>query len=76
MTLSEAKNKFPPIYTIYRTPRDFPRHWVVRVWWGMVPEPVGCLCSTIGEARDCVPWGAVRLPKDPQDDPVIFEHWI
>lgn len=75
-TLEAARAIFPPIWVIYRAPRDFPRHWVIRVWYGETPEPIACVCDTIGEARECVPWGSVKLALHQEDDAAIFETWI
>lgn len=76
VALTSARKRFPPVYCIYRAPRDFPHHWVVRVWWGLYPEPIACLCGSIGEAREQVPLGMVKLPNSAWEDPAIFESWI
>jgi hypothetical protein len=75
-SLENARRMFPPVWVIYRHPKDFPRHWVVRVFYGETPSPVACLCGTIGEAREQVPRWSVKLAAHPDDDAVIFETWI
>ena len=74
--LREARAKFPPLFAVYRSPRDFPQQWVVRVWWGFTPEPIACVCDTLQEARESVPHGSILLPRQDGDDPVLFETWI
>lgn len=76
--LSEARTKFPPIWTVYDHPRDHPKHWVVRVWWGEVPEPTGKLCETLLQARRLIvsEGGSVKLAREAGDDPKIAESWI
>lgn len=66
-------------YTIYRHPKDFPEFYAVRKWLidakGLRPFNVACLCQTLDEAREVIPWGMHCLTRDPQDDPVIVEVW-
>lgn len=76
MTLFEAQQKFPPIWIIYRTPHNFPRHWVVRIWYGETPSPIACLCVSPGEAREQIPPGSIKLKVFPSDNITIFEAWI
>ena len=67
-------------WTIYRCPLDYPHHWVVRMW--LVQEgnvysyPVGVICESLDEAREHVSVGAICFPRDPEDDPVIYETWM
>ena len=75
MNLEEAKRAFPPIFTIYRSPRDFPNRIVVRAWYGNVPSPVHLVVDSVGDAR-AVLLGLVLLPRSENDHPAIVESWI
>ena len=68
-------------WTIYRHPSDFPHHFVVRMWF--VPEPgvvalqlFSCLCDSLDEAREQIPSGTMRFPREVGDDIVIVETYI
>ena len=77
MTLDEAKKVVPPIFTIYDHPKDQPRWFVVRVWYGDIPGEA-CLRVNLEMARKAA-WcmGAeVKLPRSAFDDPKIVESWI
>lgn len=78
MTLEDARKRYPPIWVIYAHPRDFPRHFVVRTWYGETAGTGIYLRNTLHQARQAV-WisgGEVRLPRMSQDDSVIVESWI
>lgn len=77
MDLDEAKKRYPPIWCIYDHPRDHPRWFVVRVWYGEVPGEL-CLRVTLDMARKAA-WtmGAeVKLPRSACDNGKIVESWI
>ena len=77
MDLDEARKIYPPIWTIYEHPKDYPRWFVVRVWYGEVPGEM-CLRVTLDMARKAA-WcmGAeVKIPKSASDDAKIVESWI
>lgn len=68
-------------WTIYHRPSDSPPHWAVRMWWvydaGVVmAHAIACLCESLDEARAQIPAGAICVPRDPEDDPVIAETWL
>lgn len=66
-------------WIIYRHPRDYPDHYVVRAWSlpHAVPEPGPLqVANTLDQARELIPPGQVRLDRDPADDPVVAEVWI
>jgi hypothetical protein len=70
-----------PVFVIYENPSDFPGRFVVRVQRvsnGFVVPARDLLanCSDLAEARRCLPPGLVRMPRHPEDDPVIVETWI
>ncbi len=77
MNLDEAKKTYPPIFTIYDHPKDFPRWFVIRVWYGEFPGEM-CLRADLDMARKAA-WtmGAqVKLPRSAFDDGKIVESWI
>lgn len=76
--LKQAMERYPPIWTIYNNPRDFPGKIVVRCWYGEVPHPDMCVAANIEAARDYCQrkGGEVCLGRQPGDDPVIVESWI
>ncbi len=78
MDLEEAKLRLPPMWTIYDSPRDFPRTFVVRVWYGEIPEPDATTHDTLEDARESVfaRGGSFDLKRHPGDDPCIVETWI
>jgi hypothetical protein len=78
MSLEEARNRFPPIWIIYGHPKDYPFHFVVRRWYGLIPAAIGCLCDTLVEARECAAeqGGDFPLGRRQGDDPSILEVWI
>lgn len=78
MTLDEARVIFPPMWTVYDRPRDFVDGYVVRLWWGLVPEPTMKTFSTLTEARAHVAneGGCFRIPREAADDPAVLETWL
>jgi hypothetical protein len=64
------------IWTIYKHPRDYPEHYVARLWlWGDPTERV-LTAETLEEIRTLIPRGLVRLNRMPDDDPAIVETWF
>ena len=76
--LARAREQFAPIWTIYDHPLDQPEHFVVRVWWGILPDPAGYLFATLDAAREWIEQegGSVKLMRNAGDDRVIVESWI
>jgi hypothetical protein len=77
MDLDQAKKRYPPIYCIYDHPRDYPRWFVVRVWYGEVPGEM-CLRVDLDMARKAA-WtmgASFRLARSGEDDAKIVESWI
>jgi hypothetical protein len=68
----------PPIWVIYDHPRDYPAHFVVRVAWGLMKDPIAQLAPDLETARRIAIDGGASfcLGRDPNDDPVIAECWI
>ena len=69
------------VYTVYKHPSDYPEQWVVRrseVHPGEIRtdlEPL-IVTSSLRDARRAVPPFLYRQPRDPNDDPVIYEIWF
>jgi len=76
--LEEAKQKYPPMWTIYDHPKDHPQHIVVRVFYGEVQEFTVAVYDTLDEARRAVheAGGTFNLMRHDTDDPAIIETWI
>lgn len=70
-------------WTIYRYPRDYPEHYVLRRWVILSSggEPIpdaapAALGTDLLTVRGRVPPGLVCLGREPGDDPVIVETWV
>jgi hypothetical protein len=65
------------IWTVYRSPRDYPGHWVLRAHDVPGGPRANCFVSKSyhGVARH-LPAGVVKLMPTENDDPVIFETWV
>lgn len=69
------------LWTIYRHPKDYPGHWVLRAHELLAsgethPHAVCFVASTLGEIRAKVPPGTWCMGREPDDDPAIYECWI
>lgn len=79
MDIEQARKKFPPMWTIYDHPRDYPDKFVVRLWHGPDnSEPQVSTHETLGEARQSIvnQGGSGFLSPSPGEDPCIVETWI
>ena len=78
MDLEQARKVFPPMWTVYDSPKDYPDSIVVRLWWGETHEPHAWAFDTLIEARFMIEnaGGCYRIPRQPDDDPVIVETWL
>ena len=67
------------IFTIYDRPTDYPTGFVVRRSEirpeGIVPKEAHT-APDLASARALVPRGLLRMPRCPDDDPVICELWL
>jgi hypothetical protein len=67
-------------WVITKHPSDFPRHYAMRRQYvdrgRIINHPFAGLYGTLEEARFDVPEGLYRLPRYPNDDPVIVECWL
>jgi hypothetical protein len=70
------------IYVIYDHPKDFPNTYVAKRDWIMsgrvVRDTAFILVSpNVEQLRDIFKQnGLTKLPRDPNDVPVILEYWI
>jgi hypothetical protein len=69
------------LYVIYERPRDYPDHFVCRLWINSLAiDPPCAICSTLEEVRrklrHQVPAGLINLGRFPEDDPTIVEVWV
>ena len=73
-----ARVVFPPMWVVYMRPDDFPMGYVVRVWWGMTPEPEARTFATLLDARQAIVDAGGCHRMDPQlgDEPQVFETWL
>lgn len=78
MSLEDARIHFPPMWTVYDHPKDYPLHFVVRLWYGPVVDREAILCDTLAAARQYISeqGGCVPLARDARDDPVVVETWL
>ncbi len=69
------------MFVVYRYPRDYPEHYVLRRWWVSAAtrspdEDWFRLAYTLDQIREHVPAGCVRLERHPNDEPQIVEVWV
>jgi hypothetical protein len=68
------------MYVIYHQPKDIPSPYVLRKWnlgdEGLKTEGEFATGETLDEIRSLLPNYLIKLPRDPNDDPVIVETWI
>ena len=77
LPLEVARARMPPIWVIYDHPKDFPAHFVVRVWYGLTPDPQVHVFDTLDAARAAViQRGACANCRAECDEPVIAEVWL
>jgi hypothetical protein len=67
------------IWTIRYNPSDFPGKFTARRHW-ILPTSIATqevfIGETLEEIRKMLPKGLYRIPRSPEDDPVIIESWI
>lgn len=74
------------LFVVYSNPSDFPGKFVLRRHiagppdrWGPNgtpdPDPIA-VCSTLDEARSCLPPALCNIGRYREDDPVIVEVWV
>lgn len=68
-------------YVIYERPSDYPGGFVVREFRIDVHATIKVrseakYCASLEIARKLIPEGLFRVPRIPEDDPVIVEVWL
>jgi hypothetical protein len=77
MNDEQDQNDKLTVWTIYKSPLDYPGKWVLRghdVPGG--PRLEHFVGSSLGEVRAHLPFGLFHLSRDPNDDPTIYETWL
>jgi hypothetical protein len=69
------------MWVIYAHPSDHPQHYVLRrrhVLGGRIEVDTAhtLLANDLAGARALLPPGLFRLPRLPDDDPLIVEMWV
>ncbi len=68
------------MWTIYHGASDIATPYCTREWVvtrnGPVPAGQAVLAHSLAEAQEAVPRGLHRIPRAPEDDPVIVESWV
>lgn len=68
------------IWVIYERPADYPNDYVLRPQLasrdGVTIPPQAWTSPTLARIRSLVPPGLTRLPRQPHDDPSIYEVWL
>lgn len=77
--LSENRDRLP-MFAIYDHPRDFPDHFVARLWWSIPeakPTNFTVRSDDLDTIRDMMQGlGLVKLMRSPGDDATIMEVWL
>ena len=78
LPLHMARTVFPPMWVVYERPADFPSGYVVRLWWGMTPEPDAHRFARLMQARQFIvdAGGCVRFARQLGDEPQVLESWL
>lgn len=77
MTIEEAMKHFPPMWTVYDHPKDWPHGFLARKWYGECPTSEVLAAPTLETLRwELEERGFIPLARDPGDDPCIVETWI
>lgn len=70
-------------WTVYFNPSDYPGQHVVRrfklglsIGRPVAPTNEVFTAGSLEEARALIPFGLMRFPRAPTDDPVIVECWM
>jgi hypothetical protein len=68
-----------PQFVVYDHPKDFPDHYVARMWLALPLQPVRFVlrAATLDALRDFLATlGLVHLSRSPEDDASILEVWM
>ena len=64
------------IWTIYKHPSDYPKHYVARRWLLDKPTKDILLADNLDVLRSLLPNGLYKFNRQVNDDPCIVEVWI
>ena len=68
------------MWVVYERPKDYPTSYVVRrhdiTREGSYATPDHTVHATLEEARTAVPYWAMRMERNPRDEPQILECWV
>jgi hypothetical protein len=72
-----ARDRALTIWTVYKNPRDYPGHYVLRAHDVPGGPRADCFVSKtyLGLMRN-LPMGLMRMMPAEDDDPVILETWL
>lgn len=79
MDLDQARQIFPPCWVIYFRAAEFPTGYLVRVWYGMTPEPLAYPFTTVVEAREYAVASGASFPFAHgvgRESDAIVESWL
>jgi hypothetical protein len=67
-----------PVWVVYDHPKDFPAHYVARLWEGLNPTQSFVQSDKLEIVRAVlgVEMRLTCLPRHPNDDPSIIETWF
>ena len=65
-----------PTITVYHKPKDYPNHFVARLYDMREPTKYIIVKDSVEELRELIPFGMIFFDRDQQDDEVIVETYI
>jgi hypothetical protein len=70
-------NNIPPIWTVYKQPRDYPNSYVARLWHGEKPTDSIVVAPDLESLRELLAeMNLTPIPRWADDDPCIVEVWL
>lgn len=64
-----------PMIVIYNKPKNYPEHYIARLWDGNKPTNYTIIRDSLDSIRAAIP-PMNRISRSEKDDPVIVETWI
>lgn len=65
-----------PIIVIYEKPKDYPNHYIARVWDADKPTNAVMIRDSLEEIRSEMPCSFVKVNRFDKDDNCIIEVWV
>lgn len=72
----QEKVKAFPTFTVFKSPKDYPGKYVVRLFDGTKPTRLITLSDTLEAARKTIPPDFIHTPRSDKDEAHIVETWI